>query len=382
MYQDNSQFRSSKRHKTRNIILLLLFTVFISFVTISGFLFLLYNGIITLPDLENDQDFSEIIQQPNTTNDDSSILNSQTLSLQQTAKKVIPSVVGVLTYSDYNAGSLYGEGSGVILTDDGYILTNAHVIKGGNSFKVVLYDGKEYAASLVGSDTPTDIALLKADATDLSAAEFSSGDQTTVGDIVLAIGNPGGVAFSSSTTMGIISATNRSITTEDGYILSCIQTDAAISPGNSGGALANTYGQVIGISSSKIVASGFEGLGFAITSDIALTIAQDLKEYGYVKDRAALGVSYQFINEATAAFYNLPTGMFIQDITNTSLVKAGLKKGDIITHIDGVEIKQLTDITSTLLKKKPKETVEIKVYRSEDDSIFSATVTLIEATHN
>jgi serine protease Do len=382
MYSDNNQFHFSKKHTARNIILLILFTIFISLVTISGFLFLLYNEIISLPGIDTNQDFSEIIQQPNTTNDDSGLLNDQTLSLQQTAKKVIPSVVGVLTYSDYNTSTLYGEGSGVILTQDGYILTNAHVIKGGNSFKIVLYDGKEYKASLVGNDTPTDIALLKANASDLSAAEFSSGNQTTVGDIVLAIGNPGGVAFSSSTTMGIISATNRSITTEDGYVLSCIQTDAAISPGNSGGALANTYGQVIGISSSKIVASGFEGLGFAITSDVALAIAQDLKEYGYVKDRAALGVSYQFINEATAAFYNLPTGMFIQDITNNSLTKAGLKKGDIITHIDGVEIKQLTDITSTLLKKKPQDTVEIKIYRSDDDSTFTATVTLIEATHN
>jgi serine protease Do len=144
----------------------------------------------------------------------------------------------------------------------------------------------------------------------------------------------------------------------------------------------NTYGQVIGISSSKIVASGFEGLGFAITSDVALTIAQDLKEYGYVKDRAALGVSYQFINEATASFYNLPTGMFIQDITNNSLIKAGVKKGDIITQIDGVEIKQLTDITSTLLKKKPNDTVEIKVYRSDDNSTFTATIVLTEAAHN
>lgn len=382
MYQNDNHFRSVKKHTARNIILLLIFTIFICLVTISGFLFLLYNGVITLPQINNDQDFAEIIQEPNTTNDNSSILNGQALSLQQTAKKVIPSVVGVLTYSDYDASSLYGEGSGVILTEDGYILTNAHVVKGGNSFKIVLYDGKEYSSSLVGSDTPTDIALLKADTTGLTAAQFSSGNQTTVGDIVLAIGNPGGVAFNSSTTMGIISATNRSITTEDGYVLSCIQTDAAISPGNSGGALVNTYGQVIGISSSKIVASGFEGLGFAITSDVVLTIAQDLKEYGYVKDRAALGVSYQFINEATASFYNLPTGMFIQDITNNSLIKAGVKKGDIITQIDGVEIKQLTDITSTLLKKKPSDTVEIKVYRSDDNSTFTATVILTEAAHN
>ncbi len=195
----------------------------------------------------------------------------------------------------------------------------------------------------------------------------------------MAIGNPGGVAFNSSTTMGIISATNRSITTPGGYIISCIQTDAAISPGNSGGALVNTYGQVIGINSSKIVSQGFEGLGFAITSQEALTIAKDLQEYGYVQNRAALGITYQMIDQATSSFYKLPTGVYIQTISNKSLDNAGIKPGDIITHIDKIKIAQVTDLTSLLMKKKPGDTIELEIYRSDDDTTFSAAVTLIES---
>jgi serine protease Do len=182
--------------------------------------------------------------------------------------------------------------------------------------------------------------------------------------------------------MGIVSATNRSIVTSEGYIVSCIQTDAAISPGNSGGALVNTSGQVIGINSSKIVASGFEGLGFAITSDVALDIANEIKEYGYVKNRAALGVSYQFIDKQASEFYNIPTGIYIHDIINESAIKSGLKEGDIITHIEGTAIKDITDVTQIILKKKPGDKVEIKGYRIIDGSVFNAMITLIETVHN
>jgi len=378
MYNGNHNYDSKKYFTVKKLILIVLFTIFISAFTIFAFMFLLSKDIITLPNSIQSRDFTDDINNKSNS-DNADTVNIKDLSLQQVAKNVIPSVVGVQTYSDNNAANLIGEGSGVVLTQDGYIITNAHVIKGGGSYKIILFDGKTYSAELVGSDTATDIALLKADATNLTTAKFASSNNTQVGDIVLAIGNPGGVAFNSTTTMGIISATNRSITTSSGYILSCIQTDAAISPGNSGGALVNTSAEVIGISSSKIVASGFEGLGFAITSEVALSVADDLKNYGYVKNRAALGVTYQFVDEATSKFYDLPTGMFIHDIKNNSIKKAGLKKGDIITHIDNTKLKNITDVTQILMEKKPNDKVKIKVYRSSDSSAFSAEIELIES---
>lgn len=373
-----NRYEPRKTHRFRSFVLLMIFTVFVSTVTLISLFFLTSKGIISIPAQYTQQNKIKVLQTESTSpTSTSQVVLAQQLSLQATAKKVIPSVVGVVTYYD---AAVIGEGSGVVLTPDGYIITNTHVISRGNQFEIVLYDGKSYAAKLIGSDSATDIALLKADgAQDLTAAEFASGTETTVGDIVLAIGNPGGVAFNSSTTMGIISATNRSITTPGGYIISCIQTDAAISPGNSGGALVNTYGQVIGINSSKIVSQGFEGLGFAITSEEALNIAKDLQAYGYVQNRAALGVTYQMIDQATSSFYKLPTGIYIQSISNRSLTAAGVKPKDIITHIDEIKIEEVTDLTSLLMQKKPGDTVKLEVYRMDDESKFSATVTLIES---
>ena len=363
MYNIKHNINAKKKNILTKIIFLIFFISFISFATIFSFLFLLSRQIISLPD--GFLDYSKT-------------LTKQNLSLQQIAKNVVPSVVGILSYSDADAKTLISEGSGVVLSKDGYIITNAHVSKGGNSFKVMLYDGKVYSASLIGSDTATDIALLKTDANNLAAANFTSAESASVGDIVLAIGNPGGIAFNSTTTMGIISATNRSIVTSEGYIVSCIQTDAAISPGNSGGALINTSGQVIGINSSKIVADGFEGLGFAITSDVALQIAYELKEYGHVKNRAALGVSYQFIDKQASQYYSIPKGIYIHDIINESAMIAGIKRGDIITAIEGNEIEDITDVTKILLQKKPGDKVDLKIYRSANGTIYTAQITLIE----
>lgn len=363
MYNVKHNISRKKKNILTRIIFLIFFISFISFVTIFSFLLLLSKQIITLPD--GFYDFNKT-------------LTKQNMSLQHIAKKVVPSVVGVLSYSDVSAKTLISEGSGVVLSKDGYIITNAHVSKGGSSFKVMLYDGKVCSASLIGSDTATDIALLKADAVNLTAANFNSAKNASVGDIVLAIGNPGGIAFNSTTTMGIISATNRSIVTSEGYIVSCIQTDAAISPGNSGGALINTSGEVIGINSSKIVADGFEGLGFAITSDVALQISYELKEYGYVKNRAALGVSYKFIDKQASEYYSIPKGIYIHDIINESAMIAGIKRGDIITAIEGNEIKDITDVTKILLQKKPGDKIELKIYRSTNGTVFTAKITLIE----
>ena len=180
-----------------------------------------------------------------------------------------------------------GEGSGIIFSEDGYIVTNAHVVDGATSLKAILSDGTTYEAELVGSDTLTDLAVLKIDATGLQAAEFGSSEDLRVADQVMAIGNPGGYQLNSSVTIGYVSALNRAISNSStGYTMEYIQTDAAINPGNSGGALVNQYGQVVGINSAKISATGYEGLGFAIPAETAQPVISDLIEYGYVKDRA------------------------------------------------------------------------------------------------
>ena len=226
------------------------------------------------------------------TNETSTITGK--LTTEEVAQKVIPSVVCIYqAYSNTNGyfgtSSESGEGSGIIASSDGYIITNAHVIEGASALKVILSNGTSYEAKIVGSDTATDLALIKIDATDLQAAEFGSSEDLQVGEQVIAIGNPGGIQFNSSVTVGYVSAVNRSIT-YNGYDMECIQTDAAIDK-ICGGALVNIYGQIIGINSAKITATGYEGLGFAIPIDTAQPIINNLKQYGYVKDRAMLGIT-------------------------------------------------------------------------------------------
>lgn len=323
------------------------------------------------------------------------------LTKQQIAEKVIPSVVCIQNYqinknalytfgafgsngqsgSDDSAVTPASEGSGIIASSDGYIITNAHVVDGASSLKVVLSDGKSYKAKIVGSDKITDLAVIKIDATGLKAAEFGSSKDLKVADTVMAVGNPGGMEFNSSVTIGYISALNRAVTSgETGFTMQCIQTDAAINPGNSGGALVNMYGQVIGINSSKIVAEGYEGLGFSIPIDGAQPIISDLKQYGYVKDRAVLGIMGQFIDKVTASFYGLPSGMYIDSVTSEEVKKAGIKRGDVITKIDSKDITSRNTITGVIAAKKPGDTVTLYVARGITNEKFTVKVKLSQST--
>lgn len=263
------------------------------------------------------------------------------LSAAQVVSKVKQSVVAVETY-DLRSVDPSAEGSGIISSSDGYIVTNAHVISGGQKFEVVVTaaDGstKSYDAKVVGSDTRSDLAVLKIDATGLSAATFGNSDQVQVGESVLAIGNPGGTEFAGSVTSGIISATNRQIST-NGYSQTVLQTDAAINPGNSGGALVNMYGQVIGITSSKIEETGFEGMGFAIPINNAKPIVDSIIKNGYVTGRVKLGISVEPFTSYQAKLYNLPTGLLVDSVDSSSDAAAqGIKKSDIITKINNVTV--------------------------------------------
>ena len=212
-------------------------------------------------------------------------------TVEGVASVVCPSIVEIETYGDAKGEQLSGTGSGIISSEDGYIITNAHVLTNGKSFRVIMSDETEYPATVIGKDNKTDLAVIKIEGSDFPAAVMGNSDEVVLGESVVAIGNPAGL--SGSVTNGIVSGLNRQIRSDaTGFDMNCIQTNAAISPGNSGGALVNMYGQVIGITSSKYVSSSYEGLGFAITINEVLPIVQDLIDNGYVADRVRVGITF------------------------------------------------------------------------------------------
>ena len=293
----------------------------------------------------------------------------------QVAAKVIPSVVCIQNYQQSQSQlpfaqtlsgeeqlTLAAEGSGIVYTEDGYIITNAHVVENSSLLKVVLNNEEVYEAKLIGSDADTDLALLKIEATGLTPIEIGDYDALAVGDFVMAVGNPGGMEFSSSVTFGIVSAKDRPMDIDGGYTMNTIQTDAAINPGNSGGALVNMDGKLVGINSAKYVATGYEGLGFSITVEEALPIVESLKEYGEVKGRSRLGVTGMIIDELVANRYGLTPGFYVNEVTNEN---AGtLNAGDVITAVDGAEVSSESDIKNALQKKQAGDSVTIKYWRS------------------
>lgn len=375
----------------------------VSAASVGGFAALINNGVIQVNNAGSGDATFTINKLINSDENNPTTTVSGDMTQQEVAAKVLPSVVCIQNYqqASFQQGlSMQGwgnnqnstqqetrdsevsptsEGSGIIATSDGYIITNAHVVDGADSLKVITSDGKTYEAELIGSDSMTDLAVIKVDAEGLTAAEFGSSSDLVVADPVIAIGNPGGLQ--STVTVGYVSALNRPVTSSDtGYTMNCIQTDAAINPGNSGGALVNMYGQVIGINSSKIVATGYEGLGFAIPIDDALPIISNLKDYGYVKDRAMLGISGQYLDSWTANFYGLPSGMYVAEVNNESVSNAGVQRGDVITKIDDEEITSANTISNYIAKKKPGDEVTLTITRSLTNKTFTCKVTLTEST--
>ena len=302
-------------------------------------------------------------------------------------KKVSPSVVGIvaeITDADGNTSS--DQGSGIVATEDGYIITNSHVINDsrGTSVKVVTRDETEYPGVVVGYDRTTDLAIIKIDASGLTPAEFGDSDKMEVGETVYAIGNPGGLEYASSMTQGIISAMNRLLGSNSQNGMTYLQTDAAINPGNSGGALVNGYGQVIGINSSKLVAEDFEGMGFAIPVSQAQDIINSLMNYGYVEGRTRLGITGRDISEQEAQFYDVPMGFLILEIDDDSNIgTAGGAVNDIICAVNGHEVTCLADISGELLGYHPGDSITLTLYRmpapgETEGSSFDITITLLE----
>ena len=324
---------------------------------------------------------------PSTSNSSASVdLSEGELTITERAEKVLPSTVGIVSYIQ-NQQSIFGgeqsQGSGIIISADGYIVTNEHVISGATSIKVVLQDDSEYNATLVGSDERTDLAVLKIDATGLTPAEFGNSDQMQIGEQVIAIGNPGGLELAGTVTVGYVSAVNRSITTTNGNTVNCVQTDAAINPGNSGGALVNTYGQVIGINSQKIAATDYEGIGFAISINEAQPIINDLIQYGYVRGRVVMGITMQMIDQTYAALSGYVPGIGVISVeAGSPAEEAGLVAGDIITAIDGQSITTQEELNSLLEQYSPGDTITLTVYRQSvrgDGQELSMELTFAEA---
>ena len=316
--------------------------------------------------------------------DDSTVSTGGKLSATEVYKATSPSVVGVVQYQYNKSFEPTGSGSGIILSDDGYIVTNAHVVDDAQAVKVVLHNEEEYEAKIIGTDHQTDIAVLKIEADNLVEAEFGDSSQLEIGETVYALGNPGGLSLQSSFTDGMISGLNRIITTdENSYTMSVLQTSAAINPGNSGGALINEYGQVIGITSAKIISTNYEGIGFAIPTATAKPIIEEIIKNGYVSGRAWLGINGTTVDSVTAKYYGVPEGVQIITIEPEGCIYGTeAKVGDIITGFDGKDITGMEDLYAALASRSAGEEVEITLYRysvtGTKSYSFSITVKLAE----
>ena len=355
--------------------------------------------------LATEQSTSSAIKEAKAVSDSSGLTNASTSSFATTFSKAqiieltAPSVVGIDTYYTASGNSGFpfaeggsdsssqqvqsGSGSGIILTSDGYIVTCKHVVDGAESIKVILNDDTEHEATLVGSDTRSDLAVLKIDATGLSPATLGDSDMLTVGEDVIAIGNPLG-ELRGTATSGIISALSREVTVENTQ-MKLIQTDAAISPGNSGGGLFNASGSLVGIVNAKASSSDSEGLGFAIPVSSVKTIISNLIDHGYVLGRAYLGVYTQDVtlssdsNNSYGGFFgNFFSGgtscvQIAQIVSGSAAENAGLKTGDLILKVDDTEITSNSALASIISGYNAGDTATLTIQRDGKEQTISVT---------
>ncbi len=301
------------------------------------------------------------------------------LSVTEINAKVAPSVVLITGTNMYGSG----QGTGMIISNDGYILTNAHVVKEFSQLSVTLNDENEttYEATMVGYDDTTDLAVIKIDADGLTSVTFGTSADLEVGESVVVIGNPLGEEFSGSVTTGIISALDRKVEFDDGQVYTFIQTDAAINTGNSGGPLVNMSGQVIGINSAKIDSSIAEGMGFAIPIDAAVPVINDLIENGYVTNRPYIGISGETIDEQYSQYYSLPQGVHVVSIASGSPAAASdLQVDDIITAINDTAVTSIGELNNIKNQYSPGDTVSLTVYRHDTQKTLTIKITLSEMT--
>ena len=297
------------------------------------------------------------------------------LSLQEIYEKNIPSVVSITSQTASGTSA----GTGVIVSDAGYLVTNYHVVRRAQSIDVKLTDERELTASVVGEDPVSDLAVLYIAADGLTPAQFGDSDTLRVGDSVVAIGDPLGVELRGTMTDGIVSAISRDVQV-DGRTMNLIQTNAALNSGNSGGPLINSMGQVIGINTMKIGAfadsSGVEGLGFAIPSATVQEIVNQLLTQGYVSGRPWLGIEGESFSTFYQRFYRIPRGVYITSVQSGSPAgTAGLQSGDIIVSVDGTAVSDMEDMDSLLYAHIPGDTMTLTIYRSGRQGDVTVTLT-------
>lgn len=341
--------------------------------------------------INNENSASSSATQNTTTIDPTTIMSLSNYSdaTAAIAAKVQPSVVGIKVEYSVNSffnqkGSATASGSGIIITEDGYILTNNHIVDTSSnssfytvseatSIKVYLYgDSTAYDAKIIGTDSLTDLAVIKIDKTGLPAAELGDSDTVKVGSFAMAIGNP--LGLDNSVTLGTVSAVNREVTDTDGKKFVLIQTDAAINSGNSGGALVNSYGQVIGINTLKLSGDGVEGIGFAIPINSTKDIYTQLINDGKVK-RPYLGIGCIDIDEQKSEYYNLPIGIYISEVEDFSAAqKAGLKPGDVIIAVDGTTVTTRDELDEIKYSHSIGDTITLKINRDGKEMDISLTL--------
>ena len=298
------------------------------------------------------------------------------LTLQELYERCAPTIVSISSYEGDSVG--YNWGSGVIVREDGLILTNTHVLEDCDRAVVTLDDGAEYEAQLVGADAVSDVALLKIDATGLPSAELGESADLRVGDPVAAIGNPLGEDFRNTLTDGIVSAIERGMTYH-GRNMTLIQTNTAINEGNSGGALFNLYGQVIGITNMKMMSSysSIEGIGFAIPSATVCNVVNALIRDGEVKGRPAIGITVGAIPDSAREKYDLPDGLYVSAVSDGSDAKAqGVQPGDIILAVNGTEVLTTAEIAKMKDAMQVGDTMTLHIWR--DGKEMDITITLVD----
>ena len=336
-----------------------------------------------------------VTQEPQTQsgNDNLVSLSNYSETGVNVANKVRPSIVGItveysvnsIFYRNYTTNSTAkAEGSGIIISEDGYILTNNHIVNTsssssyyevGKANKVTVYlynDETAYDAEIIGTDEQTDLAVIKIDKTGLTAAELGDSDSVQVGEFSMAIGNP--LGMQSSVTAGMISAVNREVTDSDGKTYKLIQTDAAINSGNSGGALVNSKGQVIGVNTLKLSGTGIEGMGFAIPINSTKEIYSQLIQYNKVK-RPYIGITGRDLDEQTAKANNLVTGVYVQSVEDfSSAQKADIRNGDVIIEADGQKITTMNELNDLKNKHSIGDEMKLKVYRNGSEKEITVTL--------
>ena len=321
---------------------------------------------IDIPVFEYDGKFETVLKAP----------AEEELDLQTLYQKCSKSIVGISGYKDDSLG--YSWGTGVIISEDGLILTNTHVIDGCDKATVTLHDDSEYDALLVGADSISDIAVLKIYAHGLPAAEFGDSAKLSVGDKVAAIGNPLGTEFRLTLTDGIISAIERGVS-YNGHSMNLLQTNTAINEGNSGGALFNMYGQVIGITNMKMMSaySSIEGIGFAIPSATVKSVVDSLVENGEFRGRTSIGITLGTVPQTAAEHYDLPEGLYVSDVQKGTDAEAqGIKPGDIITAVNNIEVTTTQEVLEIKDKYKVGDSLTFSIWR--DGTEFDVDVKLMD----